>query len=104
MFRPRRPLLARPQKRRLVRLRSSLLTTRKLPFLRWPGVVSFGGGFIAGSVVDRLLVWARRYTLSLHAGRRYWVNIQVARVITRKSAKIRMGKGKGARRGVMAKV
>ena len=49
-------------------------------------------------------MWARRIVQPVLTLRRFWVNIQVAQIITQKPVNVRMGKGKGGRKGVAATI
>jgi hypothetical protein len=59
---------------------------------------------VALSLVERFFVWGKRLTCFPGQRTRFWVNLQCGRVVTRKPAKTRMGKGKGGRVGNCAHV
>jgi hypothetical protein len=105
MFQPyaMRPL--KPQKNRAYRSGAGLLRPLRDRILRlWPRIVALGPGFLAPSLVERFVIWGKRNIAPTETLRRFWVNLQVASIITRKPANVRMGKGKGGRRDVQAPV
>lgn len=56
------------------------------------------------SVVERLVIWGKRSSTTANTLRRFWVNLQIAQTVTQKPLNVRMGKGKGGRKGVVARV
>ncbi len=99
MFRPRRFSPTSTQKRRETRF-NSVSTI----FPNWPGLISLGSGLLAASVVDRLAILAKRASGVGLSGRSFWINIQVSGIISQKPEKVRMGKGKGGYKGLIARV
>lgn len=63
-----------------------------------------GPGYTALPLTERLFIWAKQTTLATVTLRRFWVNLQTARVVTRKPANVRMGKGKGGRSGMHTRI
>jgi hypothetical protein len=104
MFVPRRPSRARPHKRRRSRACAHPAYAIGGALRRWVGVRAGGEGRLALALVERFFSWARRLVSFPLQRARFWVNVQVARVVTRKPLKIRMGKGKGGRVGTCAQV
>jgi len=71
---------------------------------RWPGVFAVNAGYMALRLVEYTYIWLKkitRYPVSLV---RFWVNLQAGIQVTRKPENVRMGKGKGSRKGMQARV
>lgn len=101
MFLPRSQARVVPQKNRNNRI--------SRPDWRWASptwfrVVAVGQGHLAKPMVERLFIWAKRLVRHPNTLARFWVNIQVCQVVTKKAANTRMGKGKGSRVAVVGKV
>ncbi len=63
-----------------------------------------GAGFAPQALIERLYINARRVCPYLTTLRRFWVNVQCAIPVTRKPENVRMGKGKGGRSGMQARI
>lgn len=56
------------------------------------------------NLISRFYLWGKKLSNYPQTHMRFWVNLQVSTVLTRKPANLRMGKGKGGRAGGVAKV
>ena len=66
--------------------------------------VALGPGFGTSRFVKRLYTYAGRLVHYPRQTARFWVNLVRGQLITRKPLNVRMGKGKGARAGILAKI
>lgn len=100
MFLPYRPKLRRPQKAR--KLRQVFFNSPSAPSSGATLLYTLRGGYWAESLAMSLFIKFKK--LSRHPLRlaRFWLNVPVSIVVTKKPLNNRMGKGKGARAGLRA--
>lgn len=96
MFQIRTTTRVTPQKNRTNKFKYKGSTTPK-HLNGWFTIVSVGQGCLTLALMSRLFTWAKRVIYYPNTTSRFWVNLQINKVITRKAANTRMGKGKGGR-------
>lgn len=101
MFDPRYSQRFNPQKRRSSRLS---VFKKSAHLQNWYRFIAVGQGVLTRPFLEKLYIWGKRITLFPTKTTRFWVNLQLGKVLTKKPANLRMGKGKGGRVGSVAKV
>lgn len=70
----------------------------------WVIFFAVGQGHTQTALLSKFYIWGKKLTAQPQTSARFWVNLQVSVVLTKKPANLRMGKGKGGRVGAVAKV
>lgn len=95
MFQVNTNLRVTPQKNRTNKFKFNYRPNNNL--VGWYKIITIGQGFITHALMSRMFTWAKRVIYFPNSAARFWVNVQINKIITRKAANTRMGKGKGSR-------
>jgi len=101
MFVPRKHTPVKPQKRRSW-VATSLKVFKVQGFKFWPGIFTLNSGYMALRLIEYIYIWLKKATKYPTSFVRFWVNLQANIEVTRKPENVRMGKGKGTRKGMRA--
>ena len=97
----------RPLKRRVLKsAKSAVIKLSNWRTIQWAsaGLISAGCGSMAINLINRLLSHSKRVLRWPKHMSRTWVNIPRKHILTKKAINTRMGKGKGSRAGICARL